>query len=118
MATRTMSTKAAAAASRGTLSRGVIGLSPRLAHEPVRTNCEEDQQRGEDSEISDVAVSMQDREADRLQHAENESAGDGAPNAASAPDHNLHECFDRNRSADSRIDPGDRDQKAAGEASQ
>src|SRR5580698_6607460 len=109
-----MSTKAAVAAKRVTLALGVTGSSPRLAHEPVRANGEEDQQRGEDSKISDVAISVQDREPDRFQHAENESAGDSAPNDAGAPDHHHHERFDRNRSADPRIDAGDRDQKAAG----
>src|SRR6185437_4267097 len=81
----------------------VIGSPPRFAHQPVGADGEEDHQRDEDDEIGDIAVGVQNSEADRLQHSENESACDRAADDARAANHHHHESLDRDRSADAGI---------------
>src|SRR5947209_2552873 len=92
--------------------------TPGLSHEPVRAHAKEDHETGESHEGGDVAIGMQHREADRLDHAEDEAAHDRPADHAGAPDHHHHEGLDRDRSANAGIDAGDGDKEPSDQARQ
>src|SRR5690606_29144795 len=96
--------KARNARAEAVFCRVVIRSAPRLAHEPMRTNTEEDHQQGEYDEISDVAEVAQQGEADRFHHAENETSCNGAADDSCTADHDHQKGLDGNRTPDARVD--------------
>src|SRR5262249_55902717 len=66
--------------------------------------------------IGDVAVGVQNGQADGFQHSQDEAAGDGAADHARAADHHHHEGLDRDRAADSGADTRNRHEKPANDS--